>query len=185
MKDWTKHRLECYPADDANKPNDEKVKADDAQRCLSHPYDVNLGANIDLDDCKQKSKETLSDLENTSNEYVRITVMSNRTKHKLTVNVSTDGDNLWDEISRKIRVPADELKLIHKGRKINKNSILEVAKERAVFQAIGVETLSEEGLNSESVSYIMRQMNVDRNSAIAALKLKGDVVDAILYLGNK
>ncbi|KAJ8028425.1 hypothetical protein HOLleu_30645 [Holothuria leucospilota] len=137
--DWTKHRLECYPVDNANKPDDEKGKADDAERYLSDTCDVSLGANVDLDDSERK----------------------------------------------KIRVPAEKLKLIHKGRKINKDNILEVVKERAVFQAIGVEALSEEGLNSESVSYIMGQMNVDRNSAITALRLKGDVIDAILYLGNK
>lgn len=185
MKDWTKHRLECYPVENANKPNDEKGKADDAQRYLSDTCDVSLIANVDLDDSERKSKETLSDLEVTPNEFVRITVMSNKTKHKLTVNVSSQGNILWEEISRKIRVPADKLKLIHKGRKINKDNILEVVKERAVFQAVGVEALSEEGLDSESVSYIMGQMNVDRNSAITALRLKGDVIDAILYLGNK
>lgn len=111
--------------------------------------------------------------------------MSNKKKHKLNVNITLSSTQMWDNIAAKIHVPAEQLKMIHKGHKIDKDDIHRVMAEKAVFQAIGMESLNEEGLDPDNISYIMRKMSTDRNTAISALRLKGDVIDAILYLGNR
>ena len=44
----------------------------------------------------------------------------------------------------------------------------------------------ERGVDQGDVEVVMRQLDVDRNSAVKALKhAGGDVVDAMLNLGNK
>ncbi len=44
---------------------------------------------------------------------------------------------------------------------------------------------SEEGVDSMDIDVIMKQLSVDRNTAVKALKNTGDVVDAIFEISNK
>ena len=60
-----------------------------------------------------------------------------------------------------------------------------LVKDKAVFQAIGEVAENEDGLESGHIDCIMTRLGVDRNQAVKALRQTGDVVDAILYLGNK
>ena len=54
-----------------------------------------------------------------------------------------------------------------------------------LFAFSGERAESEEGVNSTDIDIIMKQLRVDRNTAVKALKSTGDVVDAMLEISNK
>ena len=59
-------------------------------------------------------------------------------------------------------------------------------KNKAIFQAIGEVSENEDGLETGHIDCIMSRTGVERNDAVKALReTQGDVIDAILYLGNK
>lgn len=85
-----------------------------------------------------------------------------------------------------IRIPSDRLKLIYKGKKYSETNWNELTLvPQMTFLSVGEQHEDETDINSKDIECIMHQMNVDRNTAVRALKLHSDVIDAILYLGNK
>ena len=90
-------------------------------------------------------------------------------------------------IAQFIRVPPDRLKLIYKGKKYTEANWADLSLvPQMTFLSIGEQNEDETDVNGKDVECIMKQMQVDRNTAVRALKLhSNDVVDAILYLGNK
>jgi NACalpha-BTF3-like transcription factor len=53
------------------------------------------------------------------------------------------------------------------------------------FLGIGEQNEDETDINTKDIQCLMRQMKVDRNTAVKALKLHSNTIDAILSLGNK
>ena len=49
----------------------------------------------------------------------------------------------------------------------------------------GEQAENEDGVDVADIEVIMKQLNVDRNTAVKALKNTGDVVDAIFEISNK
>lgn len=92
----------------------------------------------------------------------------------------------FELISQQIRIPTDRLKLIYKGKRFTEQNWHEtVLVPNMIFLSIGEQNEDESDLNAKDIDCIVHQLKVDRNAAIRALKLHPDVVDAILYLGNK
>lgn len=194
---WEQHRKQCHLICSVQHRKEQGENL--STREQSHPVEDRNISNGDIKNseecatslCKTREESEGNDrlkreeFEEDITDYINITVLSNKKKHKLDVSPTWSSTQIWTHITKKIHVPADELKMIHRGRKIDKEVIGECIGHRAVFQAIGVEALSEEGLDSQNVDYVMDKMKTDRNTAISALRLKGDVIDAILYLGNR
>ena len=122
---------------------------------------------------------------NASEKTVSITVKASKTKHKLSLQTNWCAPDILKYISYSVQIPLDKLKLICKGCLLTKENIVNFVKEKAVFQAIGEKAEDEVGLDNTDIDVLMRQLHVDRNDAIKALKEKGDVIDAMLYIGNK
>ena len=49
----------------------------------------------------------------------------------------------------------------------------------------GEQAENEDGVDVGDIEVIMKQLHVDRNTAVKALKNTGDVVDAIFEISNK
>lgn len=92
----------------------------------------------------------------------------------------------FDLIANHIRISSDHLKLICKGKRYTKENWHDLnLTSNMTFLSIGEQTEDETGVDTKDIECIMKQMNVDRNTAVKALKLYPDTIDAILYLGNK
>ncbi|XP_038055133.1 uncharacterized protein LOC119727351 [Patiria miniata] len=142
-------------------------------------------ANQDQPDAMLHTSEPLKKSTPCQEPTYRITVKCQRDKHQIHVNSEWEASRMLSHISEEIRIPMDKLKLVHKGKLVNKQNAKDFVKDKAVFQAIGEMSESEEGLDPSQIDRIMSKIRVERNEAIRALRLKGDVIDAILYLGNK
>ncbi|XP_063956477.1 SET domain-containing protein 14-like [Lytechinus pictus] len=118
-------------------------------------------------------------------DLVTVTVKTSKQKHHVTLDRSSTGTDLLADISRTVCIPVQQMKLIHRGKIMNPENIRDTLKEKAVFQAIGEVAENEEGLSGKDITCVMSQIKVDRNTAIKALRQKGNAIDAILYLGNK
>ncbi|PIK44323.1 hypothetical protein BSL78_18830 [Apostichopus japonicus] len=197
IKDWSNHKRLCQVIAD-RQSGDQEMKISH-KLCMDQTANNRIQSDKEVNNSKdshftqtfsafadnERTEKHSESNDNDAAKFVNITVMSNKKKHKLNVNITLSSTQMWDNIAAKIHVPAEQLKMIHKGHKIDKDDIHRVMAEKAVFQAIGMESLNEEGLDPDNISYIMRKMSTDRNTAISALRLKGDVIDAILYLGNR
>ena len=89
-------------------------------------------------------------------------------------------------IAQHIHIPFDRLKLIYKGKRYTKENWHDLTLvENMTFLSIGEQHEDETDINSKDIDCLIQQMKVDRNTAVRALKLHPNPIDAILYLGNK
>jgi len=92
----------------------------------------------------------------------------------------------FDMIANHIRISSDRLKLIYKGKQYTKGNWHNLSlTSNMTFLGIGEQNEDETDINTQDIECVMRQMTVDRNTAVKALKLHSNTIDAILYLGNK
>ena len=63
--------------------------------------------------------------------------------------------------------------------------IIPHANRRREYYISGEQTENEDGVDVGDIEVIMKQLHVDRNTAVKALKNTGDVVDAIFEISNK
>jgi NACalpha-BTF3-like transcription factor len=61
---------------------------------------------------------------------------------------------------------------------------LESLKPNSVFLAFGEVAESEDGLEAKDIELIMKQLSVERNVAIKALRKTNSLIDAIFEIGN-
>lgn len=117
---------------------------------------------------------------------ISIKIKANKEKHKLNVNTHWSGEDALKIISFTTHIPLERMKLITKGQIVSAKSFWSFAEEKSLFQAIGEKAEDEKGVLSSDVDLIMKQMSVERNQAVKALRQSsGNVVDAIINLGNK
>lgn len=92
----------------------------------------------------------------------------------------------FDSIANYIHISPTRLKLIYKGKQFTKETWpnLNLIPNMTLL-SIGEQNEDETNVNTNDIECLMKQMNVDRNSAIKTLKLHPNIIDAILYLGNK
>src|SRR5690349_10206193 len=92
----------------------------------------------------------------------------------------------FNMIANHIHIPSDRLKLIYKGKRYTKENWYDLTlTPNMTFLSIGEQNEDETDIDTKDIECIMNQMKVDRNTAIKALKLHPNTIDAILYLGNK
>ena len=127
----------------------------------------------DLEACNGKTVQDLS---------VTIFIKHNKSRHELKLIPS---QNSFYVISEFLHIPLTKLKLIHKGKMVVESNIKDFLQDKALFLAFGEVAESEEGLEDGAVDTIVKQLGVDRNMAIKALRKTGSVIDAILDLGNR
>ncbi|XP_013391371.1 nascent polypeptide-associated complex subunit alpha-like [Lingula anatina] len=114
-----------------------------------------------------------------------IIVKGNKEKHKLPIQKHWSGEDIMQQIAHTVQIPLSKLKLICQGKLMGQGNIKEFITEKAVFQALGEKAESEEGLEKQDIEVVMKQMNIDRNTAIKALRKTDNVIDAIIELGNR
>ncbi|KAK3593605.1 hypothetical protein CHS0354_018702 [Potamilus streckersoni] len=118
--------------------------------------------------------------------HCQIFVKYNKVKHKIYIQKSWTGSEIYKVLSHELKIPLEKLKVIHKGKLLSVECIGEAIEERAVLQAIGEMAASDEGLDKRDVGVMMQQLGLERNDAIKALrKTKGDLIDAIIEAGKK
>ena len=120
-----------------------------------------------------------------SQPFTTITVKANKEKLSINLQTSWSQSQIMKMIAHRTQIPLDKLKLIHKGKMVKRRELPDVVKNKAVFQAIGEQAESEAGLEARDVEVLMKQLSVERNEAIKALRQEGDVLDAILCFANK
>jgi len=115
--------------------------------------------------------------------FVTIKVKSHHKKHLIKINNNWCDDEVKKLLSHILEIPLDKLTLIHKGRKLT--DIKDTVKEHALYMAIGEQACNEDGLNQQDIEKLMRQLSLERNSAVKALTESENLLDAILKEGNK
>ena len=92
----------------------------------------------------------------------------------------------FNMIANYIHIPSDRLKLIYKGKRYTKDNWHDLSlTSNMTFLSIGEQNEDETDIDTKDIECIIQQMKVDRNTAVKALKLHSNTIDAILYLGNK
>lgn len=136
------------------------------QMCLSSSQESNEAGNV------------------TEKKTVTIVIKHNKVKHELTVSTMDDGSSILQVISDSVRIPLSKLKLIHKGKIAICDNIKDMVFDKALFLAFGEVSESEEGLEKTDIDLIVKQLDVERNLAIRVLRKTGNVLDAIIEIGN-
>lgn len=117
-------------------------------------------------------------------ETVRIVIKHNKVKHELCVPRTKDGKTILQVISDAVSIPVSKLKLVHKGKMATCDNIQGMLFNRALFLAFGEISESEEGLEKADIDLIVKQLDVERNLAVKVLRRTGNVLDAIIEIGN-
>ena len=117
-------------------------------------------------------------------ETVRIVIKHNKVKHELCVPRTKDGKTILQVISDAVSIPVSKLKLVHKGKMATCDNIQGMLFNRALFLAFGEISESEEGLEKADIDLIVKQLVVERNLAVKVLRRTGNVLDAIIEIGN-
>lgn len=115
---------------------------------------------------------------------VTIIIKHNKCKHELSVQKQLPGKALLQVISNALCIPVSKLKLIHKGKMVTSDNIHGMLFDKALFLAFGEVSESEEGLEKTDIDLIVKQLDVERNLAVKVLRKTGNVLDAILEIGN-
>lgn len=115
---------------------------------------------------------------------VTIIIKHNKVKRELTVSPTENGNFILQIVSDSVNIPVSKLKLIHKGQIATCDNINNMLFNKALFLAFGEISESEEGLEKTEIDLIVKQLNVERNLAIRILRKTGNVLDAIIELGN-
>ncbi|XP_022333750.2 uncharacterized protein LOC111130800 isoform X1 [Crassostrea virginica] len=120
-----------------------------------------------------------------SKEFTDIVVKANKQKQTVSIQDDWDGETVYHILSHHLQVPVDKMKIIHKGKILRADNIREFICKKAVFQVFGERAEDASGVDDRDIELMMRQLNISRNEAIAALKEYGDVIDAMLQVGHK
>ena len=120
-----------------------------------------------------------------TNSFATITVKYQNEKYKFELQEHMEGQQIMELIVDKVHIPLEKLTLVHKGKKVNSENVKSLIRDKAVFMAIGEKAENEEGLNKDDIKVLMKQLSVERNVAVKALRETGDVVDAILHISEK
>lgn len=115
-----------------------------------------------------------------SEQKCAIIVKFNKEKHKISVQNSWTGEEMYKLLASLLQVPLEKLKIIHKGKVLSQDTIRDTIQDKALYQVIGEQSASEDGVDQRDISVMMKQMCIDRNTAVKALKSKGSLIDALL-----
>ena len=122
--------------------------------------------------------------DNLGKETVTVFIKHDKMKHKLCVPTAENGQTILQMISDAVSIPVSKLKLIHKGKMATCDNILEMLFNKALFLAFGEVCESDDGLEKADIDLIVKQLDVERNLAVKVLRKTGNVLDAIIEIGN-
>ncbi|RXM94002.1 hypothetical protein EOD39_18471 [Acipenser ruthenus] len=91
---------------------------------------------------------------------VTIRVKHKALKHTLQLPGGTTGLDCYGMISRQLRVPAEKMRLVSKGKVVRRGNIVDILKESAVFHAYGEQAECEDGLDQRDIKVLMTQLSV-------------------------
>lgn len=149
-------------------------KADDKNITERNHGSMKESSNKDVDFSANGTKE----------HTIKIYIKHNKVKSELIVSLNDNGSSVLQIISDHLSIPVSKLKLINKGKIVTCDNIKDMLFNKAVFLAFGEIAESEDGLEQSDIDLIVKQLNVDRNLAIKCLRKTGNVVDAIIEIGN-
>ena len=112
--------------------------------------------------------------------FSTISIRFNKAKQNVKIQNSWTGNEIFKFLSHVLKVPLEKLKIIHKGKVLSEETMVETVKDKAVYQVIGELAESEDGLDQRDIEVMMKQLGIDRNGAVKALKTSGDLIDAML-----
>ncbi|CAF1403620.1 unnamed protein product [Rotaria sordida] len=124
----------------------------------------------------------------TSSNFIPISIKYGNTTYHMHLDNQLNLSKLeqFNMIANHIHIPSDRLKLIYKGKRYTKENWQDLLLiPNMTFLSIGEQNEDETDISTKDIECIIQQMKVDRNTAIKTLKLYPNVIDAILYLGNK
>lgn len=134
---------------------------------------------------KESSNKDVEFSANGTKEHtIKIYIKHNKVKSELMVSLNDNGSSVLQIISDQLSIPVSKLKLINKGKIATCDNIKDMLFNKAVFLAFGEIAESEDDLEQSDIDLIVKQLNVDRNLAIKSLRKTGNVVDAIIEIGN-
>lgn len=146
------------------------------ENCTS-TRDINLSINTN------DESEIVSQM---NGDIVSIFIKHNKEKKKVEIAKNPDDSNsTFQQISDFLRIPVGKLKLIHKGKMVVPENVNTFLTHGALFLAFGEVCECEDGLDKTDIDILIKQLNVDRNVAVKALKQTGTLLDAIFDIGNK
>lgn len=116
----------------------------------------------------------------------QITVRSGSDSLIVPLQRSWSAEEILCEISSVVKIIPEKLRLISSGKQITAENLLwAVSRSKPIFLAIGEKAENEDGLDAGDISVITKQLMVERNVAVRALRQTSDLVDAILLIANK
>ena len=139
----------------------------------------------DLSCTKVEESLHLATTSHSDRSKVVVKVKYAKEKHKVEISLPCTGQQALEHFSSILHVPLEKLKLIHKGKLQTHVTIMHKLKPNSVFLALGEMAANEDGLEAEDIELIMKQLSVERNVAIKALRKTNCVVDAIFEIGNE
>lgn len=142
-----------------------------------------LCIDVDVQPCNTPVNKQFEQLHEDQSQ-IFIYIKYAKEKHKIQMGIPCSGLEAFNAFSQVTRVPVEKLKLIQKGKLQTVENITENLKNNALFFAIGEMAENEDGLDAMDIEIIMKQLSVDRNVAIKALRKTGCLLDAIFELGN-
>ncbi|KAJ1197880.1 hypothetical protein NDU88_001725 [Pleurodeles waltl] len=145
-----------------------------------HCLNSNKATGLNMDVVQNKDEET-SDRRN----EVLIRVKYNHVKHELRIPKHAVKEEPLAHIANHLGIPVERMRLICKGKQMNKENISHFLKANAIFQAFGEQAEPEDGLEVKDIEVLMAQMSVERSVAVKALRKTGDLIDAIFYVSDK
>lgn len=115
---------------------------------------------------------------------VTIVIKHRKARHELCIPRGINGEATLQLICTAICIPVSKLKLIHKGKMATSDNIQSMLFNKSLFLAFGEVSESEEGLEKADIDLIVNQLNVERNLVVRVLRKTGNVLDAMLEIGN-
>lgn len=178
--DWMVHRKKCSSRDRASATGAE--------------VNENGSSTIARIGCTEttESSELLKNKNDKVIPPIRTTIIvkCNHKKHKIDlIDVETHpGSEIMKQLAKQLHIPLSSLKVVGKGKLLHPENIRDILIQCKcrIFQAFGEESEDEGGLDVDDIEAIMERLHVGRNDAIRSLRsCNGDLIDAILELGNK
>ncbi|KAH3835139.1 uncharacterized protein LOC127878930 [Dreissena polymorpha] len=202
-KDWSVHKTVCYPISVAQQiPVEKRTQPDksifddlenSSTASYHHPPLVNFSLAVKNKNnnpvttnpggkCYLHDNEYHTDVPVVSEEepFALITVKYNKDKRSLNVQLSWTGEALYKYFAHSLHIPLENLKIIHKGKIMSRENIIETVKNKAVYQVFGEAAENEDDVDQRDIAVMMEQTGMDRNRVVRVLKKKGDLIDALL-----
>lgn len=179
---WPIHRNRCIILHGCPIVNEVPTKESCSEQMIAKHQHINPKKSIELNmDVAQNKEVATSDSRN----EVLIKVKYNHIKHELKIPKNAIEDEPLAHIANHLRIPAEKMRLICKGKQMHKENISNFLRANAIFQAFGEQAESEDGLEVKDIEVLMAQMSVERSVAVKALRKTGDLIDAIFYVSDR